>query len=133
MQKFTAPIISNVFVFYVQIYLLIGFIYSSYITIRLRPRPIRARRMKIFFFALRICDFKKRKKRKKEKKKMICRNRTRHYINEKKNYSRQKMSMYSVRVLNVTFMNISVMSLWSALLVEETGVPRENHRPVASH
>jgi hypothetical protein len=53
---------------------------------------------------------------------------------KKKLYSqRQKMSMYSVRVLNVTFRNISVMSLWSALLVEETGVPGENHRPVGSH
>jgi len=29
--------------------------------------------------------------------------------------------------------NISVMSWWSVLLVEETGVPGENHRPVASH
>jgi len=33
-------------------------------------------------------------------------------------------------VLNATFNNISVAS---ALLVEETGVPRENHRPAASH
>ena len=33
-----------------------------------------------------------------------------------------------------TFSNISVMSWRSAfLLVEETGVPRENYRPVASH
>jgi hypothetical protein len=30
-------------------------------------------------------------------------------------------------VLNATFTNISVISV---LLVEETGVPRENHRPV---
>ena len=29
--------------------------------------------------------------------------------------------------------NISVISWWSVLLVEETGVPVENHRPVASH
>jgi hypothetical protein len=29
--------------------------------------------------------------------------------------------------------NISVISWWSVLLVEEAGVPRENHRPVASH
>jgi hypothetical protein len=36
-------------------------------------------------------------------------------------------------VLNATFNNISV-TLWrSVLLVEETGVPRENHRPVVSH
>ena len=36
-------------------------------------------------------------------------------------------------VFNDTFNNISVISWWSVLLVEETGVPRENHRPAASH
>jgi hypothetical protein len=36
-------------------------------------------------------------------------------------------------VFNATFNNISVVSWQSVLLVEETGVPRENHRPVASH
>ena len=36
-------------------------------------------------------------------------------------------------VFNVTFNNISVISWWSVLLVEETRVPGENHRPVASH
>jgi hypothetical protein len=36
-------------------------------------------------------------------------------------------------VFNATFNNISVISWWSVLLVEETGVPRENHRPAASH
>ena len=36
-------------------------------------------------------------------------------------------------VLNATFNNISVISWLSVLLVEETGVPGENHRPVASH
>jgi hypothetical protein len=35
-------------------------------------------------------------------------------------------------VLNDIFNNISVISWRSVLLVEETGVPRENHRPVAS-
>jgi hypothetical protein len=34
---------------------------------------------------------------------------------------------------NATFNNISVISWWSVLLVEETGVPGENHQPVASH
>jgi hypothetical protein len=34
-------------------------------------------------------------------------------------------------VFNTTFNNISAISLWSVLLVEETGVPGENHRPVA--
>jgi hypothetical protein len=32
-----------------------------------------------------------------------------------------------VMVLNTTFNNISVMSWQSVLLVEETGVPGENH------
>jgi hypothetical protein len=36
-------------------------------------------------------------------------------------------------VLNATFNNISVISWWSVLLVEETGVPGENHLPVAKH
>jgi hypothetical protein len=36
-------------------------------------------------------------------------------------------------VFNATFNNISVISWWSVLLVEEIGVPVENHRPVASH
>jgi hypothetical protein len=35
-------------------------------------------------------------------------------------------------VLNTTCINISAISWRSVLLVEETGVPRENHRPVAS-
>jgi hypothetical protein len=35
-------------------------------------------------------------------------------------------------VFNATFNNISVISWWSALLVEETGVPGENHHPVVS-
>ena len=36
-------------------------------------------------------------------------------------------------VLNATFNNIPVISWRSVLLVEENGVPGENHRPVASH
>jgi hypothetical protein len=36
-------------------------------------------------------------------------------------------------VLNATFNNISVIAWWSVLLVEETGVSLENHRPVAIH
>ena len=35
-------------------------------------------------------------------------------------------------VFNITFNNISVISWRSVVLVEETGIPRENHRPVAS-
>ena len=34
---------------------------------------------------------------------------------------------------NATFNNISVISRRSVLFVEEIGVPRENHRPVANH
>jgi len=36
-------------------------------------------------------------------------------------------------VFKVTFNNISGISWRSVLLVGETGVPGENHRPVASH
>jgi hypothetical protein len=36
-------------------------------------------------------------------------------------------------VLNATFNNISVLSWRAVLLVEETGVPVENHRLAASH
>jgi len=36
-------------------------------------------------------------------------------------------------VFNGTFNNISAISWQSVLLVEETQVCRENHRPVASH
>jgi hypothetical protein len=36
-------------------------------------------------------------------------------------------------VLNATFNNISAISWRSVLLVEETGVPGENHRPDPSH
>ena len=38
-----------------------------------------------------------------------------------------------VVVFNATFNNISVISWISVLLVEDTGLPGENHRPVASH
>jgi hypothetical protein len=36
-------------------------------------------------------------------------------------------------VFNPTFNNISAISWRSVLLMEETGGPWENHRPVASH
>jgi hypothetical protein len=38
-----------------------------------------------------------------------------------------------VRRIYVTFNNISVISWWSVLLVEETEIPVENHRPAATH
>jgi hypothetical protein len=36
-------------------------------------------------------------------------------------------------VFNTTFNNISAISRRQVLLVEETGLPRENHRPVEGH
>jgi hypothetical protein len=36
-------------------------------------------------------------------------------------------------VFYITFNNISAISWQSVLLVGETGVPAENHRPVTSH
>ena len=36
-------------------------------------------------------------------------------------------------VFSATFNNISAISCRSVLLADETGVPRENHRPAASH
>jgi hypothetical protein len=36
-------------------------------------------------------------------------------------------------LINATFNNISAVLWQSVLLVEETRVPRENHRPAASH
>jgi hypothetical protein len=41
--------------------------------------------------------------------------------------------MVRVIMLNATFIYISVISWRSVLLVEETGMPGENHRPVSSH
>ena len=38
-----------------------------------------------------------------------------------------------VMVFNATFNNVSVILWQSVLLVEETGVARENHQPAASH
>jgi hypothetical protein len=43
--------------------------------------------------------------------------------------------MFRVRVMvfNATFNNISAISWRSVLLMEETGMPGENHRPDVSH
>ena len=51
------------------------------------------------------------------------------------NYKAQAGKIYIVwfMLFNVTFNNISVISLSSILLVEETGIPEENHRPAVSH
>ena len=40
---------------------------------------------------------------------------------------------FRVMLLNAVFNNISVLSWRSVLLVEETGAPKENHRPAAIH
>ena len=49
--------------------------------------------------------------------------------------SENNIYIYMVRVMvfNTTYHNISVILWRSVLLVEETGVPGENHRPVVSH
>ena len=41
--------------------------------------------------------------------------------------------MVRVVVSNAIFNNISVISWWLVLLVEETGVSGENHRPAVGH
>ena len=43
------------------------------------------------------------------------------------------VAWFGLMVFNATFNNISAISWRSVLLVEETGGPGENHRPVASH
>jgi hypothetical protein len=44
-----------------------------------------------------------------------------------------RVRVMMVMVFNATFNNISVIAWRSVVLVEESGVPGENHRPVASH
>jgi hypothetical protein len=46
---------------------------------------------------------------------------------------RRNKTRKRVTVFNVTFNNISLISWHSVLFVEETGVLRENNRPVSSH
>jgi uncharacterized membrane protein len=48
-------------------------------------------------------------------------------------YGLNSIVHFMVMVFNATFNNISVISWWSVLLVEETRVPGKNHRPVTSH
>jgi hypothetical protein len=49
--------------------------------------------------------------------------------------SEKRQGIIRVRdmMFHATFNNISVISWQSVILVEETGVPGENHQPVASH
>ena len=53
--------------------------------------------------------------------------------NADSNFPLEESHMVMVMVFNATFNNILVISWWSVLLMEETGVPEENHRPVTSH
>ena len=53
------------------------------------------------------------------------------YANEISNMN--AIDVVCLMVFNITFNNISVISWWSDLLVEETGGPEENYRPGASH
>jgi hypothetical protein len=52
---------------------------------------------------------------------------------EQRNKSTRFGFMFWFMVFYATFDNISAILWRSVLLVEETGVPGENHRPVASH
>ena len=51
----------------------------------------------------------------------------------KANIKESIISLVWFMMLKATFNNISVASQRSVLLVEETGVPAENHQPVAIH
>jgi hypothetical protein len=46
---------------------------------------------------------------------------------------RMKEKIAQKAFVNATFNNISVILWWSVLLVEETRVPRENHRHAVNH
>jgi hypothetical protein len=48
-------------------------------------------------------------------------------------YIIKMLNRVRVMVFSTTFNNISVISWLSVLLVKETLIPGENHRPVASH
>jgi hypothetical protein len=46
---------------------------------------------------------------------------------------KMSFALIDVIVFNTTFSNISAISWRPVLVVEEAGVPRENHRPWASN
>jgi copper chaperone CopZ len=54
-------------------------------------------------------------------------------VSTKQTLEKTEGAVIYVQSINMTFNNISVISWQSVLLVEETGVPGENHRHVASH
>jgi hypothetical protein len=56
-----------------------------------------------------------------------------HYVIKFVTDMRQIGGFLEVMVFKATFNNISCISWRSVLLAEETGVPRENHRPAACH
>jgi len=58
-----------------------------------------------------------------------CGNATHRFLHVSINF----INTYMVMVFNATFNNISVISWRSVLLVEEIGVPGENHHPAASY
>jgi hypothetical protein len=67
----------------------------------------------------------------------LCKKKENPKFEDRRTMSKRKGTSYMfvficLMVFNATFNNISVISSWSVLLVEETGVPGENHRPVAS-
>jgi hypothetical protein len=53
------------------------------------------------------------------------------FLSGKKEQRNRGLGVFSLTTLSIN--NISVISWRSVLLVEETGVSGENHRPVASH
>ena len=55
------------------------------------------------------------------------------YRDMQKVFSYCHFLLWGVLVFKATFKNISVISWRPLLLVQETGVPGENNRPVASH
>ena len=73
-----------------------------------------------FFLSMSYMDYSKQRR---------CNSyRLRHLIHPEYTWVR-----FRLMVLNATFNNILVKSWRSVLLVEESGVPAENHRPVESH
>ena len=52
------------------------------------------------------------------------------FFNELRNTRSYGYNFWWFMVLNATLNNISVISWWSVLLVEENEVPRESHQPV---
>jgi hypothetical protein len=55
------------------------------------------------------------------------------YRKETDGYIYMILYVLGFMVFNATFINSAVISWWSVLLAEETGVPRENRRPAVSH